>query len=62
MPRIDNKFSQAAKISLVRRRLSVTRLAAQIERPRQTVSAIINGSTRYPLLRAEIAKLLKCAA
>ena len=58
----DNKFSTAAKISLIKRGLTVTKLASELERPRQTVSAVINGSMRFPRLRQRVAKFLKCAA
>lgn len=57
-----NSFSRAAKIALIERGLSVTELADKLKRPRQTVSAIVNGSNRYPKLRLIVAKHLKCAA
>lgn len=60
--RTDNSFSRSAKIALIKRDLSVTELAAKLDRPRPTVSAVINGSRRYPKLRECVAKFLKCAA
>jgi len=61
-PETDNKFSKAAKISLIKRGLTVTELATELERPRQTVSAVVNGSLRFPRLRRRVAQFLKCAA
>lgn len=61
-PPIDNKFSKAAKIALINLDLTVVELAQKLDRPRQTVSAVVNGSRRYPKLRKLVAKQLKCAA
>lgn len=57
--RIDNKFSIRAKTALIRNGLSATKLEAELNRPRQTISAVINGSLRFPLLRELIAARLK---
>jgi hypothetical protein len=56
---IDNKFSKRARIRLVNRGMTVTQLALDLKRPRQTVSAVINGSRRFPILRSLIAKHLR---
>lgn len=56
---IDNKFSLEAKLALVRLGLSVAGLANKLGRPRQTVSSVINGSTRFPQVRKQVAKSLK---
>lgn len=56
---IDNKFSKRARICLVNRGMTVTQLAFDLKRPRQTVSAVVNGSRRFPLLRSLVAKHLR---
>lgn len=57
--RPDNKFSTAAKVALIVGGMTVTDLAKKLKRPRQTVSAVISGSERFPKLRKQVAKALK---
>jgi predicted transcriptional regulator len=51
-------FREEAKIALLRRRMSISDLAAKIGRPRSSVSRAINGEV-YPRLREAIRKALK---
>jgi lambda repressor-like predicted transcriptional regulator len=58
--RRHNKFSATdIKVALLRRGWTVSRLAAQIGRSRQAVSSTINGSTRFPRVRAAIQEALR---
>jgi hypothetical protein len=53
------KFSIWAKKRLIDSELTVTELASLIGYPRQTVSAAVNGSERFPYVTAAIANILK---
>lgn len=52
-----NKFSRDARHRLLDMNLSITGLAKQLKRPRETVSKAIH-SERFPLVRAKVAKKL----
>lgn len=57
--RQHNKFSPVeAKTALLRSGRTVTSLAREVGHPRQTVSAIINGSDRYPRLKKKVVEAL----
>jgi predicted transcriptional regulator len=58
MAKKHKKFSLWAKKCLIDRGLTVTELASSLGYPRQTVSAVLNGSDRFPYVTAAIAKTL----
>jgi hypothetical protein len=58
MAKKHKKFSLWAKKRLLDLDLTVTQLAARIGYPRQTVSAAINGSERFPHVTSAIATSL----
>lgn len=53
------KFSLWAKKRLLDESLTVTQLASKLNYPRQTVSAALNGSERFPHVTSAIANSLK---
>lgn len=59
MAKKHKKFSLWAKKRLLDLELTVTQLATQLGYPRQTVSAALNGSERFPHVTASIANQLK---
>jgi hypothetical protein len=56
-PTHKNKFTSEARHRLLDLNLSITSLAKQLKRPRETVSKAIH-SNRFPLVRAKVAKKL----
>lgn len=54
-----NSFSIDAKCALVRAGMSITALAGKVGHPRQTVSAVVNGSDRFPLVTQKVRRALK---
>ncbi len=58
MARKHKKFSIWVKKKLIELGVTVTELASLIGYPRPTVSAAINGSTRFPHVTAAIATYL----
>lgn len=55
MASLHKKFPAWAKKRLIDRELSVTQLAQKVGYARQTVSAAVNGSTKFPHVVAAIA-------
>lgn len=53
--------AMALRIALLRRRLTVSRLAELVRHPRPTVSAALNRG-KFPLVLAKIRKVLRDAA
>jgi DNA transposition AAA+ family ATPase len=58
MSKKHKKFSLWAKKRLLDLELTVTQLASKIGYPRQTVSAALNGSERFPHVTSAIATTL----
>lgn len=58
MAKKHKNFSLWAKKRLLELDLKVTQLASRIGYPRQTVSAALNGSERYPHVTSAIANTL----
>lgn len=54
-----NNFSFQAKVALIQGRLNVKKLAEKIGHPRPTVSAVINGSDRFPAVKDKVCRALK---
>jgi len=52
-----NKFSKEARCKLIQLDMSITKLADELKRPRETVSKSIH-SNRFPLVRKLVAKKL----
>lgn len=53
-----NNFSKAVRVRLVQLDWTVKDLAQKIDRPRETVSRALR-STRYPIVRKQVARKLK---
>jgi hypothetical protein len=55
---MQSDFTFKAKVMMLQRNMTVTELARQIGRPRQTTSVVLNDSKNFPGIRRQIERAL----